>query len=272
MHLKIFSVLIILILIPAGTNFASGSLISVQTDDSTYDEGDTIVISGQITTIIGQTPVTLQLFKDGNMVEIAQIIVSKDGNYSYRILAEGSMWQSQGQYVVKVTYGEGNISETIFLYTPNSEVLTTTDIFEVNAGSSGTFDLPYTIRGGTVSDISIDESIFGLVVQINTSDEGKIILDLPRTYIDAEKQNGKDEVFIILVEKQNGNVVETTYNEETSHSEIRTLTINFEEGDSEIQIIGTYVIPEFGTIVMIILTVGIMASVLLTRNKFQINI
>ena len=272
MHLKIFYVLIILVLIPAGTNFAFGSLISVQTDDSTYDEGDTIVISGQIKTIIGQTPVTLQLFKDGNMVEIAQIIVSKDGNYSYTILAEGSMWQSQGEYVVKVTYGEGNVSETTFLYIPNSEVLTTTNSFEVDAGSSGTFDLPYTIRGGTLSDISIDENIFGLVIQINASDEGKIVLDLPRKYIDAEKQNGKDEVFIILMEKQNGDVVETIYEEETTHSEIRTLTIDFEEGDSKIQIIGTYVIPEFGTIVMIILTVGIMASVLLTRNRFQINI
>jgi len=272
MHLKIFSVLIILVLIPAGTVYVSGSLVSVQTDNSIYDEGDTIVISGKIETIIGQTPVTLQLFKDGNMVEIAQIVVSKDGNYSHILLAEGSMWQNQGQYVVKVTYGEGNIAETTFSYTPNSEVLTTTNIFEVDAGSSGTFDLPYSIRGGTLSNISIDENIFGLVVQIVGSDEGKIVLDLPRKYIDAEKQNGKDEVFIILVEKQNGDIVETTYNEETSHSEIRTLEIDFEEGDSEIQIIGTYVIPEFGTIVMIILTVGIMASILLTRNRFQIKI
>ena len=71
------------------------------------------------------------------MVEIAQIGVSKDGNYSYPILAQGSMWQSQGEYVVKVTYGEGNIAETTFLYTPDSEVLTTTDTFEVDAGSSG---------------------------------------------------------------------------------------------------------------------------------------
>jgi predicted secreted protein with PEFG-CTERM motif len=272
MHLKIFSVLIILVLIPAGTVFVSGSLISVQTNDSTYDEGDTIVISGQIETLIGQTPVTLQLFNNGNMVEIAQIVVSKDGNYSYIIIAEGSMWQTQGEYDVKVTYGEGNVAETTFSYTPNSEILTTTDTFEVDAGSSGTFDLDYTIRGGTLSDISINENIFGLVVQINASDEGKIVLDLPRKYIDAEKQNGKDEIFIILIEKQNGDVVETTYKEETSHSEIRTITIDFEEGDSEIQIIGTYVIPEFGIIVMIILTVGIMSSVLLTRNRFQIKI
>ena len=259
-------------IIPVGNVFAFESLIFVQTDDTTYDEGDTIVISGQIETIIGKTPVTLQLFKDGNMIEIAQITVSRDGNYSYAVLAEGSLWQSQGEYVAKVTYGEGNTSETSFLYTPKSEILTTTDIFEVDAGSSGTFDLLYTIRGGTLSDISIDENIFGLVIEINASDEGKIVLDLPRKYIDAEKQNGKDEVFIILVEKQNGDVVETTYQEETSHSEIRTITINFEEGDSKIQIIGTYVIPEFGTIVMIILTIGIMASVLLTRNRFQIKI
>ena len=53
---------------------------------------------------------------------------------------------------------------------------------------------------------------------------------------------------------------------------MRTITIDFEKGDSEIQIIGTYVIPEFGTIVMIILTVGIMSSVLLTRNRFQVKI
>ena len=270
MYLRIFSILILLILIPVGTVY--GSLISVQTDNTTYDEGDIIVISGQIETIIGQTPVTLQLFKDGNMVEIAQIIVSKDGNYSYTILAEGSLWQNQGEYLVKTTYGEGNIAEATFLYTPNSEVLTTTDVFEVDAGSSGTFDLLYTIRGGTLLDISIDENIFGLVVDIDAFDEGKIVLDLPRKYIDAEKQNGKDEVFIILVEKQDGEIIETTYKEETSHSEIRTLTINFEEDDSKIQIIGTYVIPEFGTIVMIILTAGIMASVLLTRNRFQIKI
>jgi predicted secreted protein with PEFG-CTERM motif len=272
MDLKIFSILIILVLIPIGTNFAYASLISVELDDTSYDEGDTIVISGQIETIIGQTPVTLQLFNDGNMIEIAQLIVSQDGNYSYTVIAEGSLWQTPGDYDVKVTYGEGNIAETTFLYTPNSQVSITSDMFEVNAGNSGTFDLDYTIRGGTLLDISIDENIFGLIVQIDASDTGKIVMDLPRKYIDAEKQNGKDEVFIILIEKQDGEIIETTYKEETSHSEIRTIIIDFEEGDSEIQIIGTYVIPEFGTIVMIILTVGIMASILLTRNRFQIKI
>jgi predicted secreted protein with PEFG-CTERM motif len=272
MDFRIFAILMILTFISTGTALASSSLISVQTDNDNYDEGNTIVISGQIETIIGDTQVTLQLFKEGNMVEIAQIKVSADGNYSHTIIAEGNLWKNQGEYTVKVTYGEGNVAETNFLFTPTSAVLETTDIFEVDAGNSGTFDIPYTIRGGTLLDISIDKDIFGLVIKIDASDEGKLVLDLPRKYIDAEKQNGKDEIFIILIEKINNDIVETQYNEETSYSETRTLTINFEEGDSSIQIIGTYVIPEFGTIVMIVLTMGIMASILLTRNRFQVKI
>jgi predicted secreted protein with PEFG-CTERM motif len=113
----------------------------------------------------------------------------------------------------------------------------------------------------------VEPENFGLLVKINSLDDGKIILELPREFIDAEKQNGKDEEFIILI-----NDVQTTYEESLSFSEFRTLTINFDQGDSEIQIIGTYVIPEFGTIVMIILTIGIMASILLTKNRFQIKI
>ena len=272
MDIRIFYGLIIVAMVSSGTAFASTPLISVETDDDNYDEGDIIVISGEASTIIGNTQATLQLFKEGNMVEIAQIQISKDGNYSHTVIAEGSLWKNQGEYIIRVTYGEGNVAETTFLFTPESEILNTTDIFEVAAGNSGTFDILYTIRGGTILDISVNEEIFGLVVTIDALDEGKLVLDLPRKYIDAEKQNGKDEVFIILIEKENNAIIETQYVEETSHSEIRTLTINFEENDSSIQIIGTYVIPEFGTIVMIILTIGIMASILLTKNKFQIKI
>ena len=114
MDFRIFAILMVLIFISTGTAFASTSLISVQTDDDNYDEGDTIVISGKITTIIGDTQVTLQLFREGNMVEIAQIKVSGDGNYSHTIIAEGNLWKTQGEYVVKVTYGEGNTAETTF--------------------------------------------------------------------------------------------------------------------------------------------------------------
>jgi len=267
MDSRIFYSLILLAAISMGTAFAEGSLISVQTDDNNYDEGDTVIISGEINTIIGDTQVTIQVFKGGNLIEIAQIKVGQDSNYSHTVIAQGPLWKNQGEYTVKVVYGEANIAETTFSYTPGSEIIEATEDFEVDAGDNGTFDIRYTIKGGIVENVNVEYENFGLLVKINSIDDGKIILELPRQFIDAEKQNGNDEKFIILID-----TIQTTYVESSPHSEIRTITVNFEEGDSEIQIIGTHVIPEFGTIVMIILTIGIMSSILLTKNRFQIKI
>jgi len=263
----IFYTLMILGVISIGTAFAEESLISLQTNDNNYSEGDTILISGNILTMIGDTQVTMQLFQGGNLVEIAQIKVSQDGNYSHTVIAQGQLWENQGTYMVKATYGEGNIAEALFDYTPKSEIIETTKDYLVDAGNSGTFDVKYTISGGIVESIEIEPENLGLLVKINSLDDGKIILELPRESIDAEKQNGKDEKFIIVIDD-----VQTTYEQIQSDLTVRTIGINFERGDAEIQIIGTHVIPEFGTIVMIILTIGIMSSILLTKNKFQIKI
>jgi len=267
MDIRIFYILTILLIVSSGTAFAQTSLISVQTDKTNYNEEDTILVSGNISTIIGETPVSLQLFQSGNLIDIAQINVSEDGNYFHTILAQGPLWKNPGEYLVKVVYGESNIAETRFTYSPASELIEATDNFEVNAGDSGTFDIKYTIKGGTIDDIRINPEILGLIIEINPTAEGTLVLDLPRKYIDAEKQNGKDEVFIILIDD-----VQTTYEESQNFSESRTITMDFKPGDSEIQIIGTFVIPEFSTLVMIVLTVGIMTSILFTRNKFQIKI
>ena len=264
MDSRIIFGIVSLLIISTGTVFAQESLISVQTDDNNYDEGDTIVISGKITTVVGETPITLQLFTEGNLVEIAQIKVAQDGTYSHTVIAEGPLWKKQGEYIVRVSYGEGNVAESEFNYLPKSEIIETTTNFEVNAGNSGTFDVEYTIKGGTVKNIVIDPEIFALIVQIDSTDEGTISLDLPREFIGAEKQNGKDDTFIILIDG-----VEVAYQESVVLSESRVITINFEQNDSDIEIIGTYVVPEFGTVVMMILVVGIMATILVAKNKFQ---
>ena len=163
MKIIIFYTLMILGVISVGTAFAEGSLISVETNQSNYTEGDTIVISGKIITIIGDTEITMQLFQGGNLIEIAQIKASKDGNYSHTVIAEGPLWTNQGTYMVKVTYGEGNVAEILFDYTPESEIIEITKEFEVNAGNTGTFDIKYTIRGGTVEDIEVESENLGII-------------------------------------------------------------------------------------------------------------
>ncbi len=268
MEIRIFYGIIVLFFISTGTAFAQESLISVKTDDNHYDEGDTIVISGEVTTVLAGDQITLLIIFGGEkIVEIAQITVALDGSYSHTVIAEGSQWRVDGDYIVKVQYGKANIAESEFSYSPKSESIETTTNFEVDAGSSGTFDVEYTIKGGTVKDMVVDSDIFAIIVQIDSIDEGSITLDLPREFIGAERQDGKDDTFIILIDG-----IEVIYQESVVDSESRVITINFEEGDSDIEIIGTYVIPEFGTIAMIILIAGIMTVILASRNKLQIKI
>lgn len=58
--------------------------------------------------------------------------------------------------------------------------------------------------------------------------------------------------------------------EETTTSEDRTLTIPFEDGTTEIVIYGSFVIPEFGTIAVIILAVAIVSIVAISRSRLSI--
>ena len=275
MSLRIFYGIIFLAILSTGTVFAQEDTesiippITVQTDDKNYDEGDTIVISGKVITAIKGVNIVLQLFTEGNMIEIAQITIAQDGTYSHTILAEGPLWKKSGTYVVRSSYevGGGTIAEAEFEYVPKSDIVETKENFEVNAGSRGTFDVEYTIKGGIVNDIIINSNNFALEVEIETTDDGSITLDLPREFIGAEKQDGKDDVFIILIDG-----IDVAYEESVVLSESRKITITFEEDDSKIEIIGTYVVPEFGTMIMMILVIGIIVIIISTRNKFQIKI
>ena len=264
---RIFYGVIILFFISTTTVFAQESLISeFKTDDNRYDEGDTVVISGIVNTIIGKTPIIIQIIHEVTYVHLAQIEVAQDGTFSETVIAEGPLWKNAGKYIVRASY-QDQIAETEFDYTPKSDSIETTTNFEVDAGRYGTFDVKYTIKGGTIENMVVDSDIFAIIVQIDSTDEGTITLDLPREFIGAEKQNGKDDTFIILIDG-----IEVSYQESLVHPNSRIITINFEEGDSDIEIIGTYVVPEFGTIVMMILIIGIMTVILASRNKFQIKI
>ena len=199
MEIRIFYGIIVLFFISTATTFAQESLISIQTDDNHYDEGDTIVISGMVKTIIGETPVLIQIIHEGTIIEIAQITVAQDGSFTKTVLAEKPAWKNAGEYIVRAFY-QDQVVEVEFNYTPKSESIETTTNFEVDAGSYGTFDVNYTIKGGTVKNMVVDSDIFAIIVQIDTTDEGSITLDLPREFIGAEKQNGKDDTFIILID------------------------------------------------------------------------
>jgi len=240
------------------------SILSIELSNEIYEEGDSIVISGNVTTIVGETPVTISIFfgNQSSLIEIAQLVVAQDGTFTHTVLAQGPLWNNEGKYLVRGQYSEGNVVETSFEFFNKQTMRDTTDIFEVDAASFGTFDVEYTIRGGSISDMIVDSHIFGMKIFIETDSDGSITVNLPRKSIDAKKTNGDDDIFIILIDG-----IEVPYQEDLEDSKTRLITVEFQEEDSVIEIIGTFVIPEFGTFTYIVLAASIISILAISSRN-----
>jgi len=262
------SFVIILLTISMVPTFAQSDeepFLTVRTDDNHYDEGDIIVVSGNVKTVIADTPILLTVvFQDTKILEIGQFFPAQDGSYSHTIIAEKPQWSKEGEYLIRVSYGTGNTAESTLTFTPKQEFLEIKDSMEVQIPNGGTFDAEYTILGGNVKNIILEPDNFTLRILLDAIDEGTISIKLPRDAIDSMKQDGQDEKFIVLIDD-----IQNPYSETESNSDFRLVTINFDEGDSEIEIIGTFAVPEFGAITALILMVSILSIVLISKSGFQ---
>ena len=230
--------------------------ITVTADRVSYTAGDTIVISGAVKAVVPGTPLTIQILdSDNNLVQIGQIDVSQDGNYADSVKATGPLWKSSGTYTVKIQYGPTVTAQTTFAFA--SSVIPVSNYFVVKDPSSQqTFSVNYTINGGTVKDMTIDPQSISLIVSLNSTSDGTISLQIPRALIDAKTSSGQDDSFIVLID---GAEVKPS-GEETNNS-FRTLTIQFLQGDQDIEIIGTQIVPEFGTIAALVLAIAIISII-----------
>ena len=242
-------------------------IITITTSQKIYEEGDNITISGKVNSVFENMPVTLQIFHNETLVDIAQIDVAQDGQFTKNFRAIGPMWNSDGRYLIRALYSVDNVAEIEFDFFTKA-TSETSSMFEVEIPNEGTFDVNYTIKGGAVNDITLQEERLSIDIDIETTSNGWLTLELPRNSIDAKKYNGEDDIFIVLIgTNDSDDLIETSY-EEISSSKSRVIKIDFEEDDNKIEIIGTFVIPEFGTIAAMILAVAIVSIVILTRTKF----
>ena len=96
------------------------------------------------------------------------------------------------------------------------------------------YKIPYQIIGGKLDTINAQGNNATLVLNISTTSDGKLTLDLPRKIIDSKKQGGIDEGYAVFVDGQNVNADQIKNNTES-----RTLSIDFPKGASRIDIAGT---------------------------------
>ena len=271
---KIFCIIFILMLgiLVFHTAEAEESL-SVSTSNDVYYDGDYIVIFGSVKTIFENMPITIQIYYDTNLITIAQPDVAKDGTFAASFYATGTKWSEDGTYTVRVQYTSTEMGTTTFEFF-NQMIDESSEIFPVDIPNSGTFNVGYTMRGGEVNDIQMVQERYSLLVAIDANSNGNLILKLPKNSFDAQN-DGKNGDFIILVSKDHANVeenfVQVEYEEIAVSSDYRTIRIPLEEGDKWVEVIGTYVIPEFGSIVIIILVVSVSSAIIISKSRFSVS-
>ncbi len=265
-------VLSTLILLPFfGTeSFAqSNQVLTVTTEKDSYAAGEPVVILGLVEIRLGGMQAIIQVFSPiGNMINVSQIDVRDNGSFSETVATSiGGNWKETGTYTVKVTYGE-NSAQTEFEYggmmSAGVKVETPEFAMADEEDSSESImieehELEYELTGAEIIRMIPDPENKSLIIEIKTYSDGELKITLPKTVIDTD-----EEGFFILVD-----------GDETNHDAVTvpgfwTLTIPFSYGSEEIEVIGTFVIPEFGTIAVLILMASIATIVIISAKNKQV--
>jgi len=228
--------------------------VSVITDRTMYDHDSMISVMGTVNAIKPGTDVGLIVIGPppfNNIVKIDQIKVQSDRTFSTTLSTAGELWKYDGTYSIKVTYGSQEITDSTLIQLTGGATITPSTGVECGPNdlvASGQC-IPYSIAGATVTSASFNKDDKSLRLVLNANDDGMITVN-PST--DAIRG-----IFMVLVDGEEWDDVEINGNE---------VTVNFLAGTDEIEIIGTFAIPEFGTIAALILAVAIISIIVVSSR------
>ena len=270
-NMNIFLILAIAVVIAGTAPIFAEALdpLSVTLSKDVYNKGDILVVYGNVPIVFEDIPdLTIQILFDQQVIEIAQIKVAKDGTFAKDFNTNAEKWAHDGQYTVKVYYTEDLFTEIYFQFFQNI-VTETSSVFPIDIPNSGTFDLEYTASGFDIKDAELNQDRYSILIEITENSGGNLVLKLPRESFDSKTGDDTDEIFIVLVSKDNedDNFIEVQITEIETTSDFRTISIQIEEDEKFIKIIGTYVIPEFGSIVIMILLVAITSAIIISKKS-----
>ena len=264
--------------------FGENGTIVVSTDKPSYLDGDTISISGEIKNMVPGDQLSMLIQSpNGNLVALDQLTVGVDNQFSTEIKVGGKLMKIEGTYTIKVQYREQSantsfefggtvsipannmveetIEETIEEIIVDDPVVIDSIVTATTVTIQDSTDLiSYEITNAKLINAIPDLDAVSLLLYIQATDDGSITLTIPRTILDASINDGDDEFFVLV----DGEEVDF---EEITTSTDRTLTIEFLAGSEQIEIIGTFVIPEFGTIAAMILAVAIISIVAISAKS-----
>ena len=275
MKSKEVSVIIIssLILLPffAGEAFAQeNQSLTITTEKESYSAGEPIQIAGLVESKVTDFKVTIRVFNPmNNLITIDELDVNNDGTFHGEIPTSiGGLWEKDGTYTIIANYYASETSTTQFEYgvmisagvqdvVPEFSVTEDEDYLQSTMLED--YELGYELTGAKIIRITPDTEMKSLIFEIETYSDGELRITLPKDVIDTD-----EEGFFILVDG-----IETNH-EAVSNLENWSFVIPFSYGSEEIEIIGTFVIPEFGTIAVLVLVTSIAVIVMISAKNKQI--
>jgi len=224
--------------------------ISVGTDKTSYGHNDIITVQGKVANVSG-FPVTLVVSSPLNsIVTIAQMAVDDDGNFSTTLNTRGDLWKRDGTYTIKVNYGTAQKSDKVLVEISGEASIISTSCLPSELSLKDDHCIPYTISNGMVTGTIVNNNDNSIIIKITTTDDGTLTLDPSADVLDG--------VFMVYVDGEEWSDVVISGNH---------VTINFPEGTESIEVVGTFVIPEFGTIAVMILAVAIISIIAVSAKS-----
>ena len=235
--------------------------VSVWTDKTEYGHNDMIMVTGQVAHMSGSSITVVVVSPLNSIVTIDQLIVADDGSFETSLNTASTLWKYDGTYTIKVNYGSAEKSNKVKVeltggveFVPNLSTPTTDIQCGSNEISASGQCIPYSISGGMVTDATLNTSDNSIVININAEDDGTLTVTPSKTV--------QDGIFMVLVDGEEWDDVEIDANK---------VTVMFPAGTEQIEIIGTFVVPEFGTIAAMILAVAII-SIIAISSKSRLSI
>jgi len=266
------------ILILAGTGIVSQAYaaftITMETDKDVYDHSSVITVTGHVFPVdIENSDVTIIVKSTSppGIVQIDQISVNSDGNFSTMIETANVIMKKDGTYLIYAQYANAEITVSVEL----------TDAIE--AADIGTAVTGTAITGTAITGPS-GESFYKF-------GEGQIEYDITCNATPAFFGNADDDSIVIYLDSTDDGILTITLHEELikpfedgtfvvmadnqemeDYTQIgNTLTIPCVAGTEKIEIHGSWAIPEFGVIAAMILAVAIISIIMVTaKTKLSI--
>ena len=230
---------------------AGGETISAVSDKSLYEQGDMVTIRGSVTQVVDENPVTMIIRNPvGNVYDVGQVALTNNNLFVHDfVISDDSI---PGDYTVNVKYDTQDLQ---FHFTVVSSTLTIIPVLDnqITIRTVGPNLIKY-------NDVSISNAENKITIAMDTSNVTISTVEqkyqIPKEIVDT----AGGEITLTV----DGNNIKCTQSETDA---MRILDCDIPIGSKELELSGTSIIPEFGQLTALVISIAMITAIVLSRTR-----